>query len=360
MEQTTGNGDMTASRPIRLLICDDSVFMRMAVRTLCDVHPDIEIIGEAEDGEDAITAVRELSPDIVTMDISMPGLDGVAATTEIAQKHDVPIIILSSLTERRSALAERLMDVGAVDVIWKSASLMDIDIDGIANTILEKILFWGRHHAPVGDDENNIWAKPSEEERGTLLTRSGYDKVANNLVLMSMGAGSQDSVPHLFGQLDTTCPPIIIQPNVPQSCLDGFVRYIDKRASIPVLIAQEGQELESGHIYCAFPSAGLALESLKENSFSFRVSQGVRSPELQLSSFHQTITAKKASPVTVVLSGASSEACSGILNAPDKGLVIVETPDNCPEAQTPSEIVSTFSKSLVCPPGTIGELMRAL
>ncbi|WP_430474380.1 response regulator [Thalassospira lucentensis] len=351
---------MTASRPIRLLICDDSVFMRMAVRTLCDAHPDIEIIGEAEDGEDAINAVRELSPDIVTMDISMPGLDGVAATTEIAQKHDVPIIILSSLTERRSALAERLMEVGAVDVIWKSASLMDIDIDGIANTILEKILFWGRHHAPASDDEINVRAKPSEEDCIALLNRFGLNKDANNFVLMSMGAGSLDSVPHLFGKLENTCPPIIIQPNVPQSCLDGFVRYIGKRASIPVLVAQDGQNIKPGHIYCAFPSAGLALESLRENSFSFRVSQGVRNPELQLSSFHQAIAAINARPVTIILSGASSETCLGIVNASTKGVVIVETPETCPDGQAASNIASTFPQSLVCPPGTIPELMRAL
>ncbi|WP_162181391.1 response regulator [Thalassospira australica] len=359
MAHTTSSKNVAASRPIRLLICDDSVFMRMAVRTVCDAHPDIEIIGEAEDGEDAINAVKELSPDIVTMDISMPGLDGVAATTEIAQTHDVPIIILSSLTERRSALAERLMEVGAVDVIWKSASLMDIDIDGISNTILEKILFWGRHHLSTEQD-NSIWAKPSEAELLAFQDRFNDNNSANTVLLISMGAGSQDSIPTLFGQLDSDCPPIIIQPNVPQSCLDGFVRYLNNRTSVPVLVAQDGQNLERGHIYCAFPSAGLALESLQENRFSFRVSKGVRSPELQLSWLHQTLVASGTTPVTIVLSGASVEACSSVLTTLRKGAVIVETPSVCPEGQAASVIANKFAQSIVCAPGTISELMRAL
>ncbi|WP_139833903.1 response regulator [Thalassospira alkalitolerans] len=359
MARTTGSEDMTPSRPIRLLICDDSVFMRMAIRTVCDAHPDIEIIGEAEDGEDAIRAVKELSPDIVTMDISMPGLDGVAATTEIAQTHDVPIIILSSLTERRSALAERLMEVGAVDVIWKSASLMDIDIDGIANTILEKILFWGRHHAPATDD-NDIRAKPSEDELKALQSRIDSSDSSHTFLLISMGAGSQDSVTALFGQLGNHCPPIIIQPNVPQSCLDGFIRYLRKRASVPVMIAQDGQNLENGHIYCAFASAGLALESLEEGTFSFCISKGVRSPDLQLSWLHQTLVAIGARPLTIVLSGASVETCSNILNTSQNNAVIVETPATCPQAQAAAHISHKFSHSIECPAGTIGALMRTL
>lgn len=359
MARTTGSEDMTPSRPIRLLICDDSVFMRMAIRTVCDAHPDIEIIGEAEDGEDAIRAVKELSPDIVTMDISMPGLDGVAATTEIAQTHDVPIIILSSLTERRSALAERLMEVGAVDVIWKSASLMDIDIDGIANTILEKILFWGRHHTSI-EENSTIWAQPSEEQLKALLDRFEHDKSANTFMLINMGAGSQDTVPNLFGQLERNCPPIIIQPNVPQSCLDGFIRYLRKRASVPVMIAQDGQNLENGHIYCAFASAGLALESLQEGTFSFCISKGVRSPDLQLSWLHQTLVAIGARPVTIVLSGASVETCSNILNTSQNNAVIVETPATCPEAQAVAHISRKFPNSIECPAGTIGALMRTL
>lgn len=350
---------MTISRPIRLLICDDSVFMRMAVRTLCDVHPDIEIIGEAEDGEDAIQAVRSLSPDIVTMDISMPGLDGVAATTEIAQKHDVPIIILSSLTERRSALAERLMEAGAVDVIWKSASLMDIDIDGIANTILEKILFWGRHHLSA-DESNDVWATSDATQIATIKERTGQDSTKNQCVLISMGAGSIDGIPSLLGGLDQDGPPIIIQPNVPPSCLDGFVRYLGKKSSRPVKVAQDGLSLHNGQVYCAFPSAGLALESVVENTFSFRVSKGVSSPELQLSWFYQALASHGANPLAIVLSGASKEACSSMLAAAKNNIVIVESPEMCPEAQATSHVAQNFSQSVVCTPGTICELMRTL
>ena len=137
----------TQARPVRLLICDDSIFMRMAVRTLCEDHPEISVVGEAKDGAEAIELVETLRPDVVTMDVNMPGVNGASATESIVKTYQIPVIILSGLTQRRSAMANRLLEIGAADVIWKSASLMDIDIDAVAQIIIDKVLYWGRKGA---------------------------------------------------------------------------------------------------------------------------------------------------------------------------------------------------------------------
>lgn len=130
--------------PVRLLICDDSIFMRMAIHAICDDRPDIDIIGDAKNGSEAIELAQSLNPHVITMDVDMPDVNGASATQMIAKQMGIPIIILSGMRQRRSVAAAKLRELGASDVIWKSASMMDIDIDGIADIIVEKVLLWGQ------------------------------------------------------------------------------------------------------------------------------------------------------------------------------------------------------------------------
>lgn len=337
------------AHPIRVLICDDSVFMRMAVRTLCEAHPMIEVVGEAEDGEDAIAAVKELMPDIITMDISMPGMDGVSATRRILEQHDVPIIILSSISERRSELAAKLMDQGAVDVIWKSASLMDIDIDGIANTILEKILFWAK--CPKGGDtgaETSDKLLPNTEKPGSAL--------------ISIGSGCYDRVPKLFSHLTAESAPVIVFPNAPRSCKDGFVRYLEKFSPVPVHAYPEGEPLANGNVYCVFARNGLALEKNSDGNIEFTPSSNLSENVEQISYYAKKLTELNLHPMTIVLSGSDAQIAQQITGsiALFKSLFI-ETPDSCIDPSVVNQLSqSELSQQQIHTPDTLAELMRLL
>lgn len=134
----------TNTAPVRLLICDDSIFMRMAIQAICEDRPDIDIIGEARNGSEAVELARTLNPHVITMDVDMPDVNGASATQMISAQLGIPIIILSGMRQRRSVAAAKLRELGAADVIWKSASMMDIDINGMADIIVEKVLHWGQ------------------------------------------------------------------------------------------------------------------------------------------------------------------------------------------------------------------------
>lgn len=346
---------MANAEPVKLLICDDSVFMRMAVRALCEAHPAIEIVGEAEDGEDAVTAARELKPDVITMDLSMPGMDGVAATQAIIQENDTSIIVLSSLTERRNTLAEKLMELGAVDAIWKSASLMDIDIDGIATTILEKILFWGsRHRETLDDAPKTNYPMKNVEERIALLSSK------KNAILMTLGAGSHDRLNLVFDQLHPQSPPVILVPNVPKSCRDGFLRAVKRSTQSPVFIASDGDPLESGNIYCVFASSELAVHKKGEEIFFHSINQALAENEKQLPSIYQSLISCNIAPLCVVLSGSSAAASKQLVSTIKNVVILTEPASSCPHPEAAEFLSSTFPEIAVAKLETISVVLGRL
>jgi len=135
------------THPIRVLVVDDSVFMQMAIRAMLKADPNIEVVGEAVDGERAVEMAERLKPDVITMDVAMPVLDGLEATRQIMAKAPAPIIMLSSLTEKGVVTTFQALELGAVDYVAKASSAIDIDLSTIAEQVAAKIRFWGHRKA---------------------------------------------------------------------------------------------------------------------------------------------------------------------------------------------------------------------
>ena len=131
---------------IKLLVVDDSAFMRSAIRLMVRDDPQIEVVGEARDGRTALQMVETLNPDVITMDVEMPGMDGVTATRKIMEFSPRPIIMLSSQTDKGSETTIRALEAGAVDYIPKKSSFVQLDIVQISNDLHKKIVYWGEQH----------------------------------------------------------------------------------------------------------------------------------------------------------------------------------------------------------------------
>lgn len=299
---------------IRLFICDDSIFMRMAIKTICEEHPLIEIIGEATEGGEAIEAISETKPDVVIMDLDMPGVDGIEATETIMREHNIPIIILSGLTERRSVLATKSLEIGAVDVIWKSASLMDIDIGGIADTILEKIVFWGGHPKSL----NNGKTAPD------YTPKAKYDAI-----LMCLGEGGPHALQHSAANLHPNSPPIIILADIPSSCVDGFVRFSTRITGLPSQEISDTTTLKPGHIFIVNRATQYQPDNAQNEAQICAVSLGVNELSAGMSEFIKRTATLFQNPLAIVMSGAPALPESWSLFSQKGHDIFVQSPPTC-------------------------------
>src|SRR3989339_475124 len=122
---------MSGYRPIRVLIVDDSAFMRSALKGMLKADAELEVIDTARDGWEAIEKIEALKPDIVTMDIEMPRMDGLTALKIIMEVMPVPVLVVSSLTEEGAATTMVALELGAVDFVYKDLQYRSMNIMNI-------------------------------------------------------------------------------------------------------------------------------------------------------------------------------------------------------------------------------------
>ncbi|QIE56695.1 response regulator [Pikeienuella piscinae] len=329
--------------PVHLLICDDSIFMRMAIRTLCEEDPRIVVIGEARDGAEAIEAVRTLQPDVVTMDVDMPGVDGASATERIVRESEIPVIMLSGINRSRSALTDHLLECGAVDVIWKSASMMDIDIGGVAQTIIEKVLFWGQKPAnpgpyPAGDPQDGAQA--------------------HDVVLLSLGDGGPHAVAAALGEPVAGTAPIIVAADIPMACMDGFMRRLGRVTGLPVTHVEDGTALHHDNIYVVPGTARLRLKR-EGDEMSFHPDPAA-APLSNNSAFSTTQVMLANAGMTaliVLLSGGRPTMQAMKLSAARGARILVQSPDTCVSSAGFAEVLADVESAKAATPGEIRRIL---
>lgn len=123
---------------VNVMVVDDSAFMRRAITTMLENEPDIKVIATARSGEEAITKALQINPDVITMDVEMPGMGGLEAVRQIVAEHRIPIIMCSSLTHEGAETTFRALELGAVDFIAKPDAAY-VNITDVARDLVAKI-----------------------------------------------------------------------------------------------------------------------------------------------------------------------------------------------------------------------------
>ncbi len=252
---------MPKSRRIRLLIVDDSRFIRMALRAIVDGDPEIEVVGEARNGADAIALARVLRPDVITMDLEMPEVDGLSAIKGIMAERPTPILVLSGHTRAGVWTTFQALGCGAVDFMEKPSSLEKMDISGIEREFLDKVHHWARrpHGAPWGAVRPPLpaaEAPPAESESpppsapsvppaaGSAQSTSGCD-----LVVVAVSTGGPNTLPLMLkGMAGPLRCPMVVAQHMPSLFTGGFAEHLALASGLEVVEGEDNMPLPPGRI----------------------------------------------------------------------------------------------------------------
>src|SRR5438270_3558724 len=128
-----------AIKKFRVLIVDDSAFMRKVLETIFNADDQLQVVGQAKDGREAITMAESLKPDVITMDINMPHVDGLQATAQIMTTNPKPIVVVSSESREGAASTLKALELGAIEFVAKPSSGVDLDMQTVKDELLRKV-----------------------------------------------------------------------------------------------------------------------------------------------------------------------------------------------------------------------------
>lgn len=239
---------------VRVLIVDDSAFMRNALSMMLSSDAEISIVGTARDGIEAVDKVQTLKPDIVTMDVEMPRMDGITALKHIMEKTPLPVIMVSSLTTDGAKVTLDALDLGAVDFVPKNLSDLSINIVKIKELLIDKVKQLGRKgiiKRRIGPAERVSAPSKAEEAIHIVPIRSTGERRIS-VVSIGTSTGGPRALQDIIPKLPRDFPvPIVIAQHMPASFTGPFAERLNQLSQITVKEAEEGELLKPGVAFIA-------------------------------------------------------------------------------------------------------------
>lgn len=360
--------DTTELCVIRVLIVDDSAFMRKAIEIILQKDPEIKVVGHAGDGKEALDALERLDPDVITMDVEMPRMDGIAAVREIMSHKPKPVLMISSVTKEGAETTLKALDAGAMDFISKPASRVSLDLVNLEQEIRDKVKAVSKRRPPLLRPKPvprpAVSAARSEPDPGSkygLVTRPSIvspvpgqtavsmvvkkplGRTIRDLVSIGVSTGGPPAVQKVLSALPADFPvPILIAQHMPAAFTAPFSRRLDNACEISVKEAVSGEQLKPGVAYVAPGGRHIRLEA-KLSAMTVIVSEkpteALYKPSANI--LHESVgKALGRRALGVQLTGMGSDGLEGIRVLKEKGgKALAQSDSTCVVYGMPKAIV---------------------
>ena len=243
---------MPPNGKIRVLVVDDSALMRQFISDILRTDPRIEVAGTARDGKDALAQIKVIKPDIVTMDVEMPNMDGLKALEEIMKTNPIPVIMVSTMTQEGAETTLKALALGCVDFIGKPSGSISLNIKDVGREIIDKVIAAstakvrraGTFSAPLKPlAASNDFRRMTPPMMGT----GRYDIVA-----IASSTGGPMALSDLLPKLPKKFPvPIVITQHMPKEFTGSFAKRLNESSQIEVVEGFEGLSLKPGRAVIA-------------------------------------------------------------------------------------------------------------
>ncbi len=250
------------SGKVRILVVDDSAFMRKALTMMLESDPQIEVVGTARDGHEGVEKARLLKPDLVTMDIEMPRMDGLTALREIMSKNPIPVMMISSISTEGAQATLDALEMGAVDFIPKQSSYVSLDIVKIRDELLAKIKDIVRRKSILmsrfrlrGVTGKRVIAKDHRRATAVDYTQVKATRKRNHpvsVIAIGSSTGGPLALQSVIPKLPRNLPVgIVIAQHMPPTFTKSLADRLNSLSQVTVIEASGGERIEPGCVYIA-------------------------------------------------------------------------------------------------------------
>jgi two-component system chemotaxis response regulator CheB len=259
----------TAPNKIRVLIVDDSTFMRKVLETIFNSDPQFQIAGHAKDGREAVALAESLKPDVITMDINMPHMDGLQATAQIMTTNPRPIVVVSSESKDGAASTLRALELGAIEFIAKPNSAIDLDMQSIREDLLRKVKMAAKVRVvrTASRLAAALQSVPQSTAPARPATRVTLPSSATDqrfpVVVLAASTGGPATVMRLAPGFTKEFPAaVILVQHMPAAFTTQFAAQLAEFTEIRVKEAEAGDVVQPGNFYICPGSQHLRVNPL--------------------------------------------------------------------------------------------------
>lgn len=229
---------------IRVLVVDDSALMRQLLTECLTEDRDLEVVGTAPDPFIARDKIKQLQPDVLTLDVEMPRMDGLTFLENLMRLRPMPVVMVSSLTSEGADVTLQALELGAIDYVTKPKIDLAAGVRAYADELIEKI----KTAARANVRRANVAAAATKP---TVLTRSRHFRTTERLIAIGASTGGTEAIKAVLERMPADAPAIVITQHIPAAFSGPFAARMDRCSAMAVCEATDGQQIVPGHAYIA-------------------------------------------------------------------------------------------------------------
>jgi two-component system chemotaxis response regulator CheB len=294
---------------IKVLIVDDSALIRSVMTEIISKQPDMEVVGVAPDPLVARELIKQTNPDVLTLDVEMPKMDGLDFLEKLMRLRPMPVVMVSSLTERGSEITMRALELGAVDFVTKPKISIQAGMREYAELISDKI----RAAAKARVKARTL--QPAKEGGTQLPQLKNPLTSSEKLIIIGASTGGTEAIREFLMQMPSDCPGILIAQHMPEGFTTSFAKRLDSLCKISVRESQGDERVLPGHAYIAPGHSHLLLARSGAN-YVTKIEQtepvNRHRPSVDVL-FRSASVAAGKNAVGVILTGMGKDGAQGML-----------------------------------------------
>jgi two-component system chemotaxis response regulator CheB len=299
---------------IKVLIVDDSALIRSVMSEIVNSQPDMEVVATAPDPLVARELIKKHNPDVLTLDVEMPKMDGLDFLEKLMRLRPMPVLMVSSLTERGSEITMRALELGAVDFVTKPKISIQTGMREYAEMIADKIRATARARISARRPQAETASAPLSALRSPLIS-------SEKLIIIGASTGGTEAIREFLMQMPSDCPGILIAQHMPEGFTTSFAKRLDSLCKITVLESQGNERVLPGHAYIAPGHSHLLLTRSGAN-YMTRIEQSPpvnrHRPSVDVL-FRSAAEAAGKNAVGVILTGMGKDGAAGMLDMKNAG-----------------------------------------